>query len=381
MAAAAIATLSSNSSVPCRKQHRLGASGTFIKVQHFSGSNSNWHSVTLKPRSRLRAANRVVVVAQASGTYKVAILGAAGEVGQPLSLLVKMSPLVSTLHLYDTAAEVKGVAADLSHCNTPAQVAGFSGAAELADSLAGADVVVIATGATTSDGDLFAANAGVVKELAEAVADHAPGALVHVIAGPVDSTVPVAAEALKRKGAYDPRRLFGVTTLDVVRANTMVAARKGLPLADVDVPVVGGHAGPTALPLLSKARPTKAAALTEEEVEEVTARVRGAAGTAAALSAAYAAARFVEAALRGLGGDGSVYECAFVQSQVVPELPFLACRVRLGREGVEEVVAAELKGLSDYEARALEELKPRLRASIDRGVAYVQQQPAEAALN
>lgn len=322
----------------------------------------------------------------------MAILGAAGGVGQPLSLLVKMSPLVSALHLYDVADDVKGVAADLSQCNTPAEVAGFTGRDELAGSLAGADVVVVAAGVPRKPGmtrdDLFGVNAGVVRELAAAVAEHAPGALVHIVSDPVNSTVPVAAEVLKRSGAYDPRRLFGVTTLDVVRANAFVAARKGLPLADVDVPVVGGHSEATILPLLSKARP-KAAPFTDEEVEELTARVRNA-GTevveakagdgSATLSMAYAAARFVEASLRGLDGDVDVYECAYVQSQVVPELPFFACRVKLGREGVEEVVASELKGLSEYEARALEALKPQLKASIDKGVAYVQQQQ-QAALN
>jgi malate dehydrogenase len=387
MAASAIsATLSFNTSVPCKKQHRLGAS--IFSPQQFSGSNAHWHpSANLKSRTplpKLRAANRVVV-AQA-GTYKVAILGAGGGIGQALSLLVKMSPLVSTLHLYDDTADAKGVAADLSHCNTPAQVAGFTGRDELAGSVSGADVVVFLADATPDD-DSFAANAGVIKDLAEAVADHAPGALVHVVAGPVDSTVPVAAEVLKRKGAYDPRKLFGVTTLDVVRANTFVAARKGLPLADVDVPVVGGHAGDAALPLLSKARPR--AAFTDEEAEELTSRVRNAAAEVAeadgegppTLSVAYAAARFVEASLRGLDGDGGVYECAYVQSQLVPELPFFACRVKLGRDGVEEVVGSELRGLSDYEARALDALKPQLRASIDRGVAYVQQQPATASLN
>ncbi|TVU37751.1 hypothetical protein EJB05_11084, partial [Eragrostis curvula] len=394
-------------SLPCKKQLGL-ASSSVLNAQQFSGFNSHWHSLCLKSRTpaptRPRAANRVVV-AQA-GTYKVAILGAAGGVGEPLSLLIKMSPLVSTLHLYDIAS-VKGVAADLSHCNTPAQVAGFTGKDELAGCLSGADLVVIAAGVprrkpgVTLD-DLFVTNAGVVKELAEAVADHAPpGALVHVVTQPVDAVVPVAAEALKRKGAYDPRRLFGVTTLAVVRANALVAARKGLPLADVDVPVVGGHAGATALPLLSKARPKAAAAFTDEEAEELTARVRnagtevveakaasagggeeeGSSSSSATLSAAYAAARFVEASLRGLAGDGDVYECAYVQSQLVAELPFFASRVKLGRDGVEEVVGSELKGLTDYEARALEALKPQLKASIDRGVAYVQQQPTTAALN
>lgn len=45
---------------------------------------------------------------------------------------------------------------------------------------------------------------------------------------------------------------MGVTTLDVVRANTFVAEAKGLDTKDVDVPVIGGHAGETILPLLSQ---------------------------------------------------------------------------------------------------------------------------------
>jgi malate dehydrogenase len=51
---------------------------------------------------------------------------------------------------------------------------------------------------------------------------------------------------------YDPRKLLGVTTLDIVRANTFVAEAKGLDMKDVDVPVIGGHAGVTILPLLSQ---------------------------------------------------------------------------------------------------------------------------------
>ena len=52
---------------------------------------------------------------------KVTILGAAGGIGQPLSMLMKLNPLVSTLSLYDLAG-TPGVAADCSHINTRAQV-------------------------------------------------------------------------------------------------------------------------------------------------------------------------------------------------------------------------------------------------------------------
>ena len=47
--------------------------------------------------------------------------------------------------------------------------------------------------------------------------------------------------------------IFGVTTLDVVRANTFVAEAKGLDVTKTSVPVVGGHSGVTILPLLSQA--------------------------------------------------------------------------------------------------------------------------------
>lgn len=52
---------------------------------------------------------------------KVALLGAAGGIGQPLALLLKMQKLVTELALYDIG-NVAGVAADISHCNTPIKV-------------------------------------------------------------------------------------------------------------------------------------------------------------------------------------------------------------------------------------------------------------------
>ena len=77
-------------------------------------------------------------------------------------------------------------------------------------------------------------------------------AVIAIISNPVNSTVPITAEVMKAAGVYDKRKVLGVTTLDVVRANTFVAEAKGLAVQDVDVPVVGGHAGVTILPLLSQ---------------------------------------------------------------------------------------------------------------------------------
>ena len=82
---------------------------------------------------------------------KVSILGASGGIGQPLSLLVKNNPLVQHLALYDIA-HTPGVAADISHCSTPARVTGHLGPGQLKDCVEGSDLVVIPAGVPRKPG-------------------------------------------------------------------------------------------------------------------------------------------------------------------------------------------------------------------------------------
>lgn len=56
----------------------------------------------------------------------------------------------------------------------------------------------------------------------------------------------------EKAGVYDKNKLFGVTTLDIIRSNTFVAELKGKQPGDVEVLVIGGHSGVTILPLLSQ---------------------------------------------------------------------------------------------------------------------------------
>ena len=79
------------------------------------------------------------------------MLGAAGGIGQPLALLLKASPHVGELSLYDVA-NTAGVAADLSHISTPVRVRGYTGAAQLGDALTGCQLVVIPAGAARARG-------------------------------------------------------------------------------------------------------------------------------------------------------------------------------------------------------------------------------------
>lgn len=310
--------------------------------------------------------------------FKVAILGAAGGIGQPLAMLMKMNPLVSVLHLYDVV-NAPGVTADISHMDTGAVVRGFLGQPQLESALTGMDLVIIPAGVPRKPGmtrdDLFNINAGIVRTLCEGIAKCCPNAIVNLISNPVNSTVPIAAEVFKKAGTYDPKRLLGVTMLDVVRANTFVAEVLGLDPREVDVPVVGGHSGVTILPLLSQVKPP--CSFTPEETQYLTNRIQNggtevveakAGAGSATLSMAYAAVKFADACLRGLRGDAGVVECTFVASQVT-ELPFFATKVRLGRSGAEEIY--QLGPLNEYERVGLEKAKKELAGSIAKGISFI----------
>ncbi|KAH9389830.1 PREDICTED: malate dehydrogenase, mitochondrial-like [Rhagoletis zephyria] len=308
---------------------------------------------------------------------KVAVLGASGGIGQPLSLLLKQSPLVTDLALYDIA-HTPGVAADLSHINSKARVTGFVGAEQLADALKGADVVVIPAGVPRKPGmtrdDLFNTNASIVRDLAEAAAKNCPKACLAIISNPVNSTVPIASEVFKKAGVYDPNRIFGVTSLDVVRANTFIAEAKGLDPATVDVPVIGGHAGITIIPLLSRANP--AVSFPDDKVDALTKRIQDA-GTevvkakagagSATLSMAFAGARFAISLLRGMNGE-KVVECAFVKSDVT-ESTYFATPLVLGKNGLAQNLG--IGNVNKYEQELIKNAIPELKASIKKGEDFV----------
>jgi len=315
---------------------------------------------------------------------KVAVLGAAGGIGQPMSLLLKLNPRITHLSLFDIV-HTPGVAADLSHCSTPARVTGHVGNEQLRECLEGAEVVVIPAGVPRKPGmtrdDLFNTNASIVRDLADACAQFCPKAMVCIISNPVNSTVPIASEVFKRRGVYDPKRIFGVTTLDIVRANTFIAEGKGIDVNQVNCPVVGGHSGVTIVPVISQCTPP--VSYPQEEREKLTVRIQNA-GTevveakagagSATLSMAYAGVRFVSSVLAALEGEEGIIECAYVHSDV-SEAEYFSNPLLLGKEGM--VKNLGLGKLTDFEINLVKSAMPELVSNIKKGEDFVANNPPQ----
>ncbi|MGK7246968.1 malate dehydrogenase [Buttiauxella agrestis] len=309
---------------------------------------------------------------------KVAVLGAAGGIGQALALLLKTQlPSGSELSLYDIAPVTPGVAVDLSHIPTDVKIKGFCGE-DATPALVGADVVLISAGVARKPGmdcsNLFNVNAGIVKNLVQQIAKTCPKACIGIITNPVNTTVAIAAEVLKKAGVYDKNKLFGVTTLDIIRSNTFVAELKGKQPTEIEVPVIGGHSGVTILPLLSQ---IPGVSFTEQEVADLTKRIQNAGtevveakagGGSATLSMGQAAARFGLSLVRALQGESNVVECAYVEGNG-EHARFFSQPLLLGKNGIAE--HKSYGKLSAFEHQALEGMLDTLQKDITLGEEFV----------
>lgn len=291
-----------------------------------------------------------------------------------------------------------GVATDLSHISSIAKIAGYLPKEDgLEHALTGADVVVIPAGIPRKPGmtrdDLFKINAGIVQTLVEGVAKYCPKAFILVISNPVNSTVPIAAEVMKKHGVFDAKRLFGVTTLDVVRAETFVSEITGEkdPSKTV-IPVIGGHSGETIVPLFSQSEPK--VKIPEDKLDALVNRVqfggdevvkaKDGAGSAT-LSMAYAGFRFAEQIIKAVKGEKGIVTPTFVYlpgisggEEIVKEtgVEYFSVPVEFGPSGAEKALNP-LPKVNEYEKKLLQACTEGLKGNIAKGVEFVHNPPAK----
>jgi malate dehydrogenase len=239
---------------------------------------------------------------------------------------------------------------------------------------AGSDIVVITSGFPRQPGmsrdDLLAKNKEIVSGVAGEVKDRSPDAIVIVVTNPLDAMCHVAYDATQ----FPRERVIGMAgILDSARFRTFLAWELGVSVRDVTGFVLGGH-GDTMVPVVSYTNvagvPVRQK-IADNRLEEIVQRTRDGGAEVVKLlqkgSAFYAPSAAVVEMVDSIVFDQKrVLPCAALcQGEFGVEGLFVGVPVRLGAEGIEEIVEIELeddeRGELAKSAAAVEELVEALQ--------------------
>ena len=192
--------------------------------------------------------------------------------------------------------------------------------------------------------------------------------------------MPITAEIFKSKGVYNPKRLFGVTTLDVVRASRFISQLKNTDPATENITVIGGHSGATIVPLLSQSGYNLEGEQLKNYIHRVqfggdeVVQAKDGAGSAT-LSMAMAGARFAESLLKAAQGEKGVIEPTFVDSPLFKDqgCDYFSTNVELGPNGVEKI--HPVGKITDHEQKLLDACLKDLSGNINKGIKFVKENP------
>lgn len=203
---------------------------------------------------------------------------------------------------------------------------------------------------------------------------YCPNAMILLITNPLNSLVPVYDKVYKRMGIDAGRKIIGLTILDTIRSATFIGEYLGISPDFCSIPVVGGHAGTTIIPLLSQ---LQSGYISEIDVPGITKRIQYAGDEvvmakegcgSATLAMAYAAASFTMSVLRAMDGEANVIEPGFIR-QNYRECKYFSSLLRLGMNGVEEPIPLP-KRLTSFEKKELNAAIPILVQQAEKGIEY-----------
>jgi malate dehydrogenase len=239
------------------------------------------------------------------------------------------------------------------------------------DETAGSDIVVITSGSPRKPGmsrdDLLEINKSIVSDVSEQVRDRSPDAIVIVVTNPLDAMCHVAFDTTK----FPRQRVIGMAgVLDSARFRTFLAWELGVSVRDVTGFVLGGH-GDTMVPVVSY---TNVAGIPirqkieDGRLEEIVQRTRDGGAEVGKLlqkgSAFYAPSAGVAEMVDSIVLDQKrVLPCAALcQGEYGVDNLFVGVPVKLGRDGIEEIVEIDL---DDTEKEQLQQSAAAVKDLVD----------------
>ena len=318
--------------------------------------------------SLLAAPSGARPAASSRGRPTIAVVGA-GHVGAAAGIRLAESDAFKRLAMVDVVDGLAaGLALDMWHSAGAQRFTTRVTGSTTLDDIAGAGIVVITAGRPRKPGmtrtDLTAVNAEIIREVAAAIRERAPDAVVVVVTNPLEEMTHLTAKL----SGLPPERVIGMGgVLDTMRFRSLVGLSGAAKPEDVRAIVLGSHGAEMVVPLsqatangvpleqlLDAQTLADIVRRTRESGAEVTGLLK--AGSAY-VSPGSAIARQVEAIVRE--SDDIVPACVASRGAYGLRDVRIGLPVRLGPRGVREIVTLDLRA---DEMRALRDAGEQIRA-------------------
>lgn len=305
---------------------------------------------------------------------KVTVVGA-GNVGATCANVIAHKEIVNEVVLLDIKEGVaEGKSLDIWQ-TAPVNMYDtvITGSTNDYSKTAGSEVVVITSGLPRKPGmsrdDLIATNAGIVKSVTENIIKHSPNAIIIIVSNPLD--VMTYCAYLTAKVAS--KKVFGMAgILDTARYRAFLATELNVSPKDIQAVLMGGH-GDTMAPLpryttVSGIPVTEMIA--EDKLNEIIERTKKGGGelvnlmgTSAWYAPGAAAAQMVEAIVKD---QKRIFPCcAWLQGEYGLKDVYLGVPVKLGKNGIEEIIELKLNKEEMESVKASAEHVKEVMAVLD----------------
>jgi len=282
---------------------------------------------------------------------KVSVIGA-GNVGATCAFLVAQKDLADVVLVDILEGVPQGKALDMAQASSlegfNSKVVGTNDYSRIKDS----DVVVITAGLARKPGmsreDLLLKNAQIIKEVSLKIAEYAPNSIILMVSNPLDVMTYLAYHV----SGFPAHRVLGQAgVLDSARFRYFVAEELGISIKDVSAMVLGGH-GDSMVPL-PRYTTVSGVSILEllpmEKIERIIERTRNGGSEIVSLlktgsafySPASSACFMTEAILKD--HKQILPASAYLDGQYGIKDLYIGVPVKLGRNGVEEIVELPLK--------------------------------------
>lgn len=293
---------------------------------------------------------------------KVTVIGA-GNVGATVAECIARKDIAQEIALVDIQGGVaQGKALDMWES---APIHGFDTRIEGSDDYAiteGSDICVITAGLPRKPGmsrdDLLSMNAGIVRSVTEQFVSGSPNAIIIIVSNPLDVMTYVSYMA----SGFPSQRVMGMAgVLDTARYRSFISMELGVSVRDIQAMILGGH-GDTMVPLpryTTVAGTPLTDLLSADKIHAIVERSKVGGGeivklmgTSAWYAPGAAAAEMAEAIIKD--NNRVLPAAAWCTGQYGLDGLFIGVPVRIGREGVKEIIEIELndeeKALLDHSA-------------------------------